>query len=208
MRSLRSLRADLVLGRSNQPPRRDLINDGPLSPLTGDAALDELLIDYSKGDCPTASGVIVPVASFRNPKVASGESAHSADHFTSVLRAAHFAAHIDRWDEHDGVYAEGLHGTAHQAVDAQLCEAMLSVVEERDSNTGAHERLVGSFAQAIARELGLSAVEVKLIVRAAELHDIGKIATPDTILRKLGRLTDEERAVMQEHSRAIVNCCG
>ena len=171
-----------------------------LSALTGRAALDRLIIRYSRGRTPTITGTTVPVTRFRDPDVASGQCACSADHFTAAARAAGFAAHIDRWDDKDGGYASLLRGTQHPSAAAQVRDAMLSVVDERDSNTGTHERLVGVLAQAAARQLGLNAVEVKLVADAAEVHDIGKVATPDVILRKVGRLTKAERAVMQEHS--------
>jgi putative nucleotidyltransferase with HDIG domain len=172
----------------------------PLSVLTGKPALDRLIVAYSRGSCPTTTGAIVPVASFRDPHAASGQCAHSADHFTSLLRTAGVDAHVDRWDEDAGAYSARLRVKARPSVAAQLCDAMLSVVDERDSNTGAHERTVGVLAQAVARELGLNAVEIQRIARAAEMHDIGKVATPDTILRKRGRLTRDERAIMQQHS--------
>jgi putative nucleotidyltransferase with HDIG domain len=176
------------------------MGSGSLSPLTGNATLDRLIVRYSKGDTPTITGHLVPVARFRDPEAASGQCACSADHFASVLHAAGLHAHIDRCDEEGDAYADHLRGDAHPSMAAQMCDAMLSVVDERDSNTAAHERIVGALAQAVARTMGLSAVEVQLIVQAAELHDIGKVAIPDTILRKLGRLTTEERTVMQQHS--------
>ena len=192
-----------LLRRPGRDPATDdvdaLIDAGSLSPLTGNAALDRLIVRYSQQACPTTTGEIVAVASFRDPNVASGQCAYSADHFTAVLRAAGFAAHVDHWDDQYGVYPDQC-GPARPSVASQLCDAMLVIVDERDSNTGAHERTVGLLAQAIARELGLSAVESELVVQAAEVHDIGKVATPDTILRKRGRLTPEERELMQQHS--------
>ena len=171
-----------------------------LSSLTGSAELDRAIARYARGKTPTISGDIVPVTRFRDPAVAAGQCACSADHFSGVLRDHGFSAHIERWDEAEPGYAEPLRGEAHLSVAAQLCDAMLSVVDERDRNTGAHERTVGILAQAIAHQLGMSAVEAELVVKAAELHDIGKVAIPDSILHKVGRLTKTERAVMQQHS--------
>jgi putative two-component system response regulator len=54
----------------------------------------------------------------------------------------------------------------------------------------------------IARRLGLPVADQELIFTAAPMHDVGKIAIPDAILLKPGRLTDEEMAVMRGHARA------
>jgi HD-GYP domain-containing protein (c-di-GMP phosphodiesterase class II) len=51
----------------------------------------------------------------------------------------------------------------------------------------------------IAHQIGLSAAEVRVIARAARLHDIGKIDVPGHLLLKAGRLTDDERAIMNRH---------
>ena len=59
---------------------------------------------------------------------------------------------------------------------------------------------ITAFAIAIARALGLSTEEIKIVARGAFLHDIGKISIPDSILRKPGALTPEESARMREHS--------
>ena len=71
--------------------------------------------------------------------------------------------------------------------------------EYRDDTTGEHTQRVGRTAAAIARVLGLPAVQVSLIRHAAPLHDVGKIGLRDSILLKKGRLTEEERHEMQTH---------
>ncbi|WP_255604437.1 HD domain-containing phosphohydrolase [Oscillochloris sp. ZM17-4] len=72
--------------------------------------------------------------------------------------------------------------------------------EYRDEETGLHTQRVGRLSALIARSIGLDEEQVELIRRAAPLHDIGKIAIPDYILRKPGRLTAEELRRMQEHA--------
>src|SRR5690606_23755616 len=62
----------------------------------------------------------------------------------------------------------------------------------RDEETGAHIRRTGLFSEILARAVGWSAAEAEQIRLAAPMHDIGKIAIPDAILRKPGRLTGEE----------------
>lgn len=72
--------------------------------------------------------------------------------------------------------------------------------EYRDEDTGQHTQRVGRLSALIARSLGMDAEQVELIRRAAPLHDIGKIAIPDQILHKPGRLTAEEFEQMKEHT--------
>lgn len=80
-----------------------------------------------------------------------------------------------------------------------LLESMADAVDLRDPYTGGHSRRVTAYSEAILRALEISGPEVSLIMAAARVHDIGKIAIPDSILNKPDRLTDEERAVMESH---------
>ena len=95
--------------------------------------------------------------------------------------------------------------------------AMADLAETRDSDTGNHIRRTQHYVRALAEgclEQGVYAEEldpetVALLFKSAPLHDIGKIAIPDSILLKPGRLTSDEFAVMKKHaelgSRAITN---
>src|SRR5947209_4268092 len=78
-------------------------------------------------------------------------------------------------------------------------EALGDALDLKDSETEGHSKRVTAFTIAIARAMGLSAERIRVIARGAFLHDIGKMAIPDAILRKPGPLTDEERAIMREH---------
>lgn len=89
---------------------------------------------------------------------------------------------------------------------AQLEEARLEILERlalaaeyRDDATGEHTRRVGREAAALAQALGIPPEEIEDIRRAAPLHDVGKIAMPDSILLKEGPLTEEEMDKMREH---------
>jgi putative two-component system response regulator len=77
---------------------------------------------------------------------------------------------------------------------------LAAAVEYRDGETGDHSARVGQLAWLIAKGLGLPDERCELIRIAAPLHDIGKIAIPDSILRKAGPLTDLERQLMQTHA--------
>lgn len=81
----------------------------------------------------------------------------------------------------------------------EVLERLCQAVEFRDDVTGRHTRRVGVQSAALATAIGLPTAEVDLVRRAAPLHDIGKLAIPDAILLKPGRLTDEEFAVMRRH---------
>lgn len=72
-------------------------------------------------------------------------------------------------------------------------------IECRDRETGLHVHRVSEYAGIVAEGIQLSTPEVKLIKSAMPLHDIGKIAIPDSILLKPGRLTEEEFAVIKQH---------
>lgn len=72
--------------------------------------------------------------------------------------------------------------------------------EHRDPETGQHLIRMSNYARLIARELGLSEEQQELILEAAPMHDIGKVATPDAILLKQGKLTDDEFTVMKQHA--------
>lgn len=78
-------------------------------------------------------------------------------------------------------------------------EALGDALDLKDSETEGHSKRVTAFTIAMARAMGLSAERIRVIARGAFLHDIGKMAIPDAILRKPGPLTDEERAIMREH---------
>ena len=78
-------------------------------------------------------------------------------------------------------------------------EAMGDALDLRDEETEGHSRRVTAYTIALAQAIGLDAEELRVIARGAFLHDIGKIATPDRILLKPGKLNPEEMAIMREH---------
>ncbi len=82
----------------------------------------------------------------------------------------------------------------------RLLEGMADAVDLRDPYTGGHSRRVAESCSRILREMHIKGIETNLIVSAARVHDIGKIGIPDTILIKPGKLTPEERKLMETHS--------
>lgn len=89
-----------------------------------------------------------------------------------------------------------------------LLEALSNIVEFRDLESGTHikrvkglTRIVAQAYQKLYPEAGLTDHKIKIIVRSSITHDIGKIAIPDSILLKPGRLTEEERKIMMDHTK-------
>lgn len=78
-------------------------------------------------------------------------------------------------------------------------EALGDALDLKDAETEGHSKRVTAFTIAIARAMGLQAERIRVIARGAFLHDIGKMAIPDAILRKPGSLNEEEKAIMREH---------
>ncbi|MFN3238220.1 MAG: HD-GYP domain-containing protein [Pseudomonadales bacterium] len=82
----------------------------------------------------------------------------------------------------------------------EIAERLIYAAGFRDEETGAHIRRIGFYSGAMARAIGWNPLEVDDIQIAAPMHDIGKIGIPDSILKKPGRLNDEEFAIMQKHT--------
>jgi putative nucleotidyltransferase with HDIG domain len=78
-------------------------------------------------------------------------------------------------------------------------EALGDALDLKDAETEGHSKRVTAFTIAIARAMGLADERIRVIARGAFLHDIGKMAIPDAILRKPGALNEEEKAIMREH---------
>lgn len=78
-------------------------------------------------------------------------------------------------------------------------EALGDALDLKDSETEGHSKRVTAYTIALARAMGIPPADIKIIARGAFLHDIGKMAIPDDILRKPGTLNNEEQDVMREH---------
>jgi len=78
-------------------------------------------------------------------------------------------------------------------------QSMADVVDRRDPYTYQHSQDVAAYAVRTARQLHLPDRDVEMIRLAARVHDLGKIAVPDAVLHKAGRLTDHEFELMKKH---------
>lgn len=81
----------------------------------------------------------------------------------------------------------------------EVITAMASAIDARDAYTHGHSHRVTEYAVAIAEGMRLSPAEVDIIRNASILHDVGKIGIKEDILKKPGRLTEEERREMEYH---------
>lgn len=81
----------------------------------------------------------------------------------------------------------------------QLILSLAKAAEHRDNDTGNHVLRVGKYAGLIARQLGWSESRARMLESAAQLHDVGKIAIPDAILFKPGKLDPQEWDLMRKH---------
>src|SRR4029077_7160808 len=83
---------------------------------------------------------------------------------------------------------------------AETVRRLSMAVEFRDEDTGAHIERIGRFSTLLAEQIGMEEEFCARMVHAAPLHDVGKVAIPDAILLKPGKLTVEERAIVETHA--------
>ncbi len=134
---------------------------------------------------------------------ASASLRESGDAFTISCSSGHALLPDEAENTHDALqiadrrmYAEkglGVSGGESRGV-------LLQALAERDESLGTHTNGVARYSAALAAELGLVGSEAKLVRAAAELHDVGKLALPETILQKPGQLDDEEWKIVQQHT--------
>jgi PAS domain S-box-containing protein len=131
---------------------------------------------------------------------ANGELERRVAERTADLAAANAALRTELAERRRA--EEALRASQEQLLTAQfeMLDRLARAAEFRDDDTGQHTHRVGETVARIAAALGFPADEASLLVRAALLHDIGKIGIPDSILLKPGRLTPDEFAAMRTHT--------
>src|SRR5579872_729860 len=95
--------------------------------------------------------------------------------------------------------AEKQHAEKVSSIHLRTIEALALAIEAKDQTTGEHLQRVRVYAMELARELGLSEDETEALQAASVLHDIGKLAVPEHIISKPGKLTPEEFEKMKIH---------
>ena len=86
------------------------------------------------------------------------------------------------------------HGYSRQIAD------LVDAIETKDPYTSGHVRRVATYSVMMGKEFGFPTLELRSLALGAQMHDLGKISVPDSILTKPGRLTPEEFALVQRHS--------
>ena len=89
-------------------------------------------------------------------------------------------------------------GELERSYDITLA-ALGDALDLKDAETEGHSKRVTAYTIAIARAMGIAKEEISVIARGAFLHDVGKMAIPDAILRKPGKLEQDEISIMREH---------
>jgi len=125
--------------------------------------------------------------------VTDAESLHFSQEDLSELKFIAEAAGISLSSQMDRLELE-------QANFAAIRSLALAI-EAKDTYTHGHSMRVQAWATAVAAELGVAGARLKSLAYAAELHDIGKLAIPDEVLKAPRRLTPSEWALVQEHPR-------
>ncbi len=82
----------------------------------------------------------------------------------------------------------------------EIVFTMGAIGESRSKETGNHVKRVAEYSRILALGIGMSEKEADLLKEASPMHDIGKVAIPDSILNKPGRLSPKEREIMDRHT--------
>lgn len=120
------------------------------------------------------------------------------EHRRLVLENRNYQRTLENQVEERTAQLQGALEQLEQSYDDTL-EALGGALDLKDAETEGHCKRVTAFTIAIAKEMRVEAPLLPQIARAAFLHDIGKMAIPDLILRKPGPLTPEERDIMRTH---------
>jgi putative nucleotidyltransferase with HDIG domain len=205
--------ADEALVRLQEDPAYDLVLSDIMMPGTdGIALLERICADYP-------GTPVVLITAVHDIQVAtSAFRSGAADYLLKPFKRGQLENVVGRAIEHgrllqqNNAYRQNLEDMV-SARTAQLrsalqdlersyditLEAMGAALDLRDEETEGHSRRVTAYTIALARALGVNSDELRVIARGAFLHDIGKIAIPDRILLKPGRLDPDEMSIMREH---------
>lgn len=148
---------------------------------TGSLKAEAIIAGASQALSETGSGFDV------RPSYGSVALGHEA---SSVSEALHLA------DQRMYSQKQGRDGSVTREARAVL----LTILKEREPSLDDHQHEVASLAQRVGAAMGLAEEDIDVLTRAAELHDIGKMATPDAILHKPGPLSDQEWEIMRSHA--------
>ena len=205
--------AEEALTRLSQDPDYDLVLSDIMMPGTdGLTLLDQICTDYP------GMPVVMLSASNDFHVVTNAFRRGAIDYLLKPFERAELESIVMRAVEHgrlrkqNTIYRQNLESIVssrtgrlrstmqdlERSYDITL-EAMGDALDLRDEETEGHSKRVTAYTIALAQAMGLESEELRVIARGAFLHDIGKIATPDNILLKPGRLSEEEMTIMKQH---------
>lgn len=122
--------------------------------------------------------------------------------FINIIRTVHIIRDIIRYQQKQEFNKRKKH---MEEMSLQLMQTLSTTIEAKDEYTKGHSHRVAEYSALIAKELGWNEDDVENLKNAAYLHDIGKIGIPDTVLNKPTRLTDEEFAIIKDHTTIGAN---
>ncbi|MDQ2832311.1 MAG: response regulator [Acidobacteriota bacterium] len=205
--------ADEAMVRLSQDPDYDLVLADVIMPVTdGLTLLDQICLDHPGLPvvlCSALNDIHVVTNAFRRGAIDYLLKPFDRSELESiVLRAIEHG----RLRKQNMIYRHNLEAIVNartgrlrstmqdleRSYDITL-EAMGDALDLRDEETEGHSRRVTAYTIALAQALRVETEELRVIARGAFLHDIGKIATPDAILLKPGRLDPDEMKIMREH---------
>jgi putative nucleotidyltransferase with HDIG domain len=120
------------------------------------------------------------------------------DHHELILAKQRYEDHLEELVEQRTAELDRALSSLEDAYRSTL-RALTSALETRDSETHGHSERVVTYSLRLGREYGLAGDKLKALEFGSLLHDIGKIGVPDSILRKPGKLTEDEWIKMREH---------
>ena len=120
------------------------------------------------------------------------------EHYGLIVAKQRYENHLEELVEQRTAELDKTLNSLEDAYRSTL-RALTSALETRDSETHGHSERVVTYSLRLGREYGLSSEKLKALEFGSLLHDIGKIGVPDSILRKPGKLTEEEWVKMREH---------
>ncbi len=190
--------------RKNQPDL--LIIDCTMPPPDGLEFVRQFRAQPRQADIPVL--MITPDRETRHAALAGGASDVLSDpvdeaEFRARLRTllALRRGQIER-GERDAWLTEKIAAATTHLLDREqeMITRLSRAAEFRDPDSGAHIQRIAHYSRLIAQQLGLPAEEQSLLLRAAPLHDVGKIAISEAILLKPGRLDADEFEIMKTHA--------
>jgi len=197
------LAAGLVLGATGVPSRLELTPTDALGIVAAAAAMygtNLLLVSTAEALATARNPITVAMhkqrmvlGQFASLYLIGAAAALAAAAFPWLLLLILMAAYL--------VYRSFQHRIQLKHESIRAMERMADEVDRRDPYTYQHSQRVAIYAHAIARKLGCSSSEIEVLELAAKVHDIGKIRIPDSILLKPGRLSSDERRVMETHPK-------